>query len=351
MIRHSLHLVLTLAVLTTPAAFGMRYASSNATPIFTVPGNLINPAVNNFSGCSSDSNTVAVGVDVYAGGFRMLCADAGRIGFWTAPVASILVGQDAQSHHRYLCPSGTALAGLQFIDGLIFPFPLCGELIPDLVNGTVSRTVLYSVNGTVVAKLSKTGDPLGVVSCGPAGFVQTLKASRDAAGNVNGFGSVCNAIVTDPLGPKYHHVDLAVKTINQTAELGRNATQVFNVNVYNLGTVPVPASNITLELRFDGEAWQVLPFNMACTAILAHSGVVDRIVVGERCTLPSGTGVRGDVVPVSFHLEPLGPDITRPATTTPAPILSVRAILINEILEGADGDATNDTAAFPQILR
>ena len=351
--RHSLSLILTLAVLTTPAAFGMKYATTNATPTFTVPvNNLINPPVNNFSGCSSDSNTVAVGYDVYTGGFRMLCADAGRIGFWTTPAASTLVGQDAQGHQRHLCPSGTALAGLQFIEGLAFPLPLCGELIPNFADGTVHRTILYSTSGTVVVKLSRIGDePPGVTSCGTAAYVQSLKASRDAIGSVSGFGLVCNAIVTDPLGPKYIHLDLAVQTVNQTAVLGRNATQLFKVNVYNLGAVQVPASNITLEVRFDGEAWQVLPFNMACTSIMAHSGVVDRIVVGERCTLPGPVGDRGGVESVSFQLEPLGADVTRPATSTPTPILSVRAIILDETLDGADGRASNDTAAFPQILR
>jgi hypothetical protein len=352
--RNPLSLVLTLAVLTTPAAFGMRYATVTATPILNIPS-LLHPPVNNFSGCASDSNTIAVGYDLYAGGFRMLCADAGRIGFWTTPVAAVVVGmsgQDPQPVQRFLCPSGTALAGLQYVEGLLFPFPLCGELIPDFTTGSVQRKVLFSADDTVVEKLSK-GPPEnpGVVSCGPAGYVQTLQASRNPAGNVTGFGPICNTILTDPANIEDVSVDLAVKTVNQTAVLGRNATQLFNVDVFNLGTAAVPASNISLELRFNGSAWQVLPFNMACTAILAHSGVIDRIVVGERCTIPGTVNGRGGAVSVSFLLEPLGPDTTRPATPTPQAILSVKAGIIDEHLEGADANANNDRAAFPVVLR
>ena len=179
-----------------------------------------------------------------------------------------------------------------------------------------------------------------------------MQASRNAAGNVTGFSGICNSILSDPVvtGKGGVNVDLAVKTVLQTAVLGRNATQFFNVDVFNLGTATIPASNITLELRFDGSAWQVLPYNMACTSILAHSGVVDRIVVGERCTLPGPVAGGGGVVPVSFLLEPLGPDATRPATTIPQPVLSVKASIIDEQLEGADVNAANNTAAFPGDL-
>src|ERR1041385_1213271 len=104
----------------------------------------------------------------------MLCADAGRIGFWTTPAAAALVGVVSQPSQRYLCPSGSALAGVLFIEGLIYPFPLCGELIPDFKTGSVHRTVLFSVDKTVVEKESKTAPVTpGVISCGPAGYVQT----------------------------------------------------------------------------------------------------------------------------------------------------------------------------------
>jgi len=86
---------------------------------------------------------------------------------------------------------------------------------------------LFSIDDTVVEKLSK-GPPVtpGVVSCGPAGFVQTLQASRNAAGNVTGFSAICNSILSDPVvtGKGGVNVDLAVKTVLQTAVLGRNAT-------------------------------------------------------------------------------------------------------------------------------
>ena len=355
--RNSLSWILALAAFATPAAFAMKYGTPTATtiagsPISTVPVPVINPAVNNLSACLTDSNTIAVGYQIYAGGFRMLCADAGRIGFWTHPVAAALVGSEPDAGTRYLCPSGMALAGLQYIDGLIFPFALCGELIPDFTTGLVQRKVLFSVDGAVVEKLSKgPAETPGVVSCGPAGFIQALKATRDAAGNLNGMTYTCNTIFTAPANKDDVSVDLAVKTVGQTSVLGRNQTQNFDVDVFNLGIAAVPASNITLELRYDGQAWQVLPFNMACTAILAHSGVVDRIVVGERCTLAHDVSSSGAGVSVTFRLQPLGPDITRPANPTPTPVLSVKVTIIDEHQEGADANALNDIAAFPVILR
>src|SRR6185369_1579554 len=95
-------LVLAFTITCTSTVFAMKYAPVDAVPIITTVNFLQRP-VNNLSGCTSDSNTIAVGYELYHVGFRMLCADAGRIGFWTTPVPSTLVGQDAQGHQRYLC--------------------------------------------------------------------------------------------------------------------------------------------------------------------------------------------------------------------------------------------------------
>src|SRR5262245_31628202 len=95
--RKSLNLIVTLAMMAAPAAFGnMHYAPVAATPIIT-PINLLHPQPNNFSGCSSDSNTIAVGYEIYGTGFRMLCADAGVIGFWTTTTEGPLVGQTSST--------------------------------------------------------------------------------------------------------------------------------------------------------------------------------------------------------------------------------------------------------------
>jgi len=349
--RNRLSLALSLALLASPAFANMRYITLPATPILTVPDPL-HPPVNNFSGCTSASSTVAVGYEIYAGGFRMLCADAGVVGFWTLPVGSVLVGVAPDAGERFLCPSGTALGGVQYIEGLIFPFPLCGELIPDLQGGTVHRTVLTTTDNLVVEKLSK-GPPQtpGVVSCGPAGYVQTLQASRNAAGVVTGFGAICNSIVTDPIHTRAH-VDLAVKTVHQTAVLGRNATQTFAVAVFNLGAAVVSPSNISLELRFDGSVWQIQPFaNLSCTDILGHAGVVDLLVVGKRCTITGSVSSDDGGISVNFQLSPLGLGMLSPPSATPAPIISTKVGLVNETLLGADVNDTNNTAAFPEVLR
>jgi len=347
-----LSLMLTLAVLAAPAFGSMRYAPVAATAILT-PVDPLHPQPNNFSGCSSTSNTIAVGYEIYSGGFRMLCADAGEIGFWTATIEAPLVGQAPQPGEQFLCPSGTALGGLRYVEGLAFPLPLCGELIPDLVHGFVQRHVLVSIDNVVEEKEAKgpPQDPADV-TCGPAGYVQTLQASRNAAGQVAGFGLICNSIQTDIASSRIH-VDLAVKTIGQTAELGRSQSQLFQVAVFNLGSATVAPSNLSLELRFDGEAWDIVPFsNMSCTDILGHAGLVDLLTIGKRCTITGSVSTQdGGIASVNFQLVPVGPDSLRPATPTAQPVFSVKAGLLNESLEGADFNPANDTAAFPVVLR
>jgi len=349
-----LHVLVTV-VATSPAVFGMHYSvSTNISPVVTpLPPNVFIPPVNNVSLCTSASNTVAVGYEIYSGGFRMLCADAGRIGFWTAPLAAAAVGVEPQSFERFLCPSGTALAGVQYIDGLIFPFPLCGELIPDFKTGFVHRTVLFTVDKTVVEYESKTAPVTpGVISCGPEGWVQSLAALRNSAGIVSGFSTVCNTIVTAPANLEDVNVDLAVRTVNQRAVLDHNSNEQFRVDIFNLGIAGVLTTNVTLELRFDGLAWQ-LRENLAqsiCTNIMAHKGPVDMVVVGKRCRLsPQVLDGRGGVVSATFLLEPAGS--TAPVNTTPQAIVTAKVALIDESLEGADPNATNDLAAFPVSLK
>jgi hypothetical protein len=183
--------------------------------------------------------------------------------------------------------------------------------------------------------------------------VQSLQAARNAAGALIGFGAICNSIVTEPANLEDVNIDLAIKTAYQKAALGRNATELFQVDLYNLGIASVPASNISLEFHFDGAAWQIQQFgNTVCTDIQAHKGVVDRIVVGKRCTIPGSVlAGRGGVVSMSFQLAPLGSDITRPATATAQAIFSVKASILDERTLGADANAANDTAAFPVILQ
>jgi hypothetical protein len=101
---------------------------------------------------------------------------------------------------------------------------------------------------------------------------------------------------------------------------------------------------------FDGLAWQ-LDSDAHCTSLLAHAGVVDRIQVGVRCTL-NATSLDQPVFFLrgNFVLTPNGPASNRPVTPAPEPVVSVKASLINETLEGVDANPTNDVAAFPVIL-
>jgi hypothetical protein len=52
-----------------------------------------------------------------------------------------------------------ALGGVRYIEGLIYPFPLCGELITNGKGGVIYRKTLYATDGApVVTDISKT-DP------------------------------------------------------------------------------------------------------------------------------------------------------------------------------------------------
>lgn len=345
--RNALNLILTLVAVLTPAAYGMHYTSVPLRfPPFNFPGNLLTPSVNNTSACTSISNTIAVGYEVYNGGFRVLCADAGRIGFWTTPVPGPLVGQDLTLISRYLCPSSSALAGLRFVEGLL-PFPLCGTLVPDMSTGAVQRSdTLFGVDETV-----QTGS--GAQPCPQEQFIQSLVASRNAQGAVVGFGQACNDIVTAKANLEDVSVDLAVRTVRQKSVLGRNGSEQFSVDVFNLGVAGVFASNVMIDFRFDAFAWDVIqPTNVSCLTISAHKGPVDIITVGKRCTIPgSAINGRGGKVTMNFNLVPIGPEALRPATSTAEAIFSVKANVIDESLQGADPNDSNNLAAFPVLLQ
>jgi hypothetical protein len=351
--RTALNLIFSLAAMAAPAAFGMHYTvntNPNLGPTIKLP-----PLVtleNNASTCTAASNTIAVGFDADSAGYRILCADAGRIGFWTTPVPGDLVGHLTASSARFLCPSGSALAGLQFIEGLVFPFPLCGELVPDFQTGLVSRKVLFTVDNTVVEKLSKTApvNP-GDFNCGPAGWVESLIVNRNASGAVAGFGGTCNTIETAPANIEDVNVDLAVRTFGQAFRTSLSGNSIFRVDVFNLGNETIPLSIVTVDVRFDGLVWQLQPFgNASCTDILAHKGPVDRIVVGKHCTI-AGVSLagKGGVASTNFELTPSNP-ATPPGVPIPYPVVSV-TVSLNSDSFGADPNSSNDLAAFPVLVQ
>lgn len=343
--RITLALTLALATLATPAAFGMNYKAATPVAIFTPPViTFPPPPTTAFSGCSSDSNTIAVGYESFPNGIRILCAEAGRTGFWTTPVSGPLVGQESAHHTRFLCPSGNALAGLTYIEGLTIPFPLCATLIPNLTTGVVGHGDLINPNETPA--------PVGSSACPNIQFIQSLKVTLEH-GEIQGVSEVCNNIETAPLSIEGPGVDLAVRTIGQKAAIGRNDSDTFTVEVFNEGVFSIPVSMVNLEFRFDTFAWEFIqPTNMVCRDILAHKGLVDIISVGKRCTLPGSVlNSRGGKVSFNFKMQPLGPSALRPPTATPKPVVGFRVSLNDEILFGADPDSANDFAAFPIRLQ
>ena len=132
-------LTFALAAIAAPAAFGMHYKLEITGPVLPPMVGVPAPPHAVFSGCSADSNTIAVGIDWLPNGIRMLCADAGRMGFWTTPVPAPAIGSSEGNAGRMLCPSGMAVSGLIYTEGLIFTMPVCSVLVPNYVNGTVAR--------------------------------------------------------------------------------------------------------------------------------------------------------------------------------------------------------------------
>jgi len=335
----TLALTFAVAAIAAPAAFGMHYKLEIAGPILPPAVGAPPPPHVVFSGCSADSNTIAVGIDWLPNGIRMLCADAGRIGFWTTPVTASAIGSDAGAPGRMLCPSGMAISGLIYTEGLIFPMPVCSILVPNYVNGTVARHFrLVDVNE------QPTGN--NAVACPGSDFVQSLKS-------VNGsIGPVCTPILTTARSANDPEVDLAARTFSQRATLGTHEIEGFGVEMINLGAATLPSTAALLEIRFDSSVWNVTPNgNFSCTTLSAHKGPVDLITVGIRCTLPtsavpsSGIAANGGGNTLGFAIQPVGAG-PHPSAT-PAPILSVTALLVDSQFAGPDADDTNDRAAFP----
>jgi hypothetical protein len=333
--RTHLNLTIALAVMTIPAASAMNYKA----PAILIPSIPTVQLFDNLSGCSSASHTVAVGYESYTGGFRILCADAGDIGFWTTPVKGELIGVANLLQGRFICPSGTALAGLYYVEGINTPFPTCAVLIPVFSTGTVLRGDMVSVSSAPMS--------LQFPTCGPNQFIQTLKAQRGANDAVQGFSAICNSIQTVNLvhAGTVAGVDLAVRTVGQTVSVNPAHDQTFEADVFNLGSAFVHASNVTLDIRFNTLAWTLVPApGMVCSDIMVRKGLVDMISLGSRCSVP-GAGIKalGGETPLKLTLQSHGLSTLSAPTL---PVISIRASVRDESIDGSDGDLTNDTAAF-----
>jgi hypothetical protein len=340
-------MTMMIAALSVPAAFGMKYKQQlliSGPPEFTLQDGRVQTQPPPSSSCTSSSNTIAVGYEFHAQGVRILCADAGMIGFWTAAIAGAVIGQDALSFSRFLCPSGSALSGLQTIEGLAVPLPLCSTLVPNLQTGAVTRSGLYLVGEATAGT--------GSAACSGSQFIQLLRAQFSTQGTLQGLTFVCNNIETANLSNRveYFPADLAPRTIGQKATLGSKSSETFTIDVFNLGIAPLLAADAAVELRFNTFAWRLVPLsNVSCSDIPQRKGF-DVISLGRRCTLP-GTQMAADGGRTSmiFRLEPNGPDTLRPTSATPASIISVKTVLTGPDAE--DPVESNDRAAFPVLLQ
>lgn len=320
---------LAFAAIAAVNAFGMSYEQTilPIVPIFPPPP----PPV--LSGCYGD--TLAVGIEYFGGGgARILCADAGQIGFWTAATPSTSMGTISSSGLRILCPSGSALSGVAFSEGFPLPLPACSVLIPNLQNGTVSRGAITS------------GGIGGL--CAGSKFVQTLQGTFNSLGALTAFTAICNPVVTAAAPIENFDVDLAIRTIGERPGLNHSTgSDAFTVQVFNTGIGTLPAGNIRVEFRFNTAAWSLVPAsNMACKPLV--SAFNSRLITaGVSCTMPgTSIGARGGSVSANITISAVGPDSGRPVTGVAAPIVSSRVVLT----QGTAPNVANDSAAFPVLL-
>lgn len=334
--RNLLNLILTLAsAFATPSLNGMHYKAPSQ------PAIILHPSIPTLSLIPSSAcigNTIAVGFEEYTGGFRLLCADAGQIGFWTTPVPARLAGVDDHLKWKWLCPSGTALVGyVQDESGL--RQAACSELVPIVFStGEVHTASIVSSVNTVLS-------PIGVVACPVNKYVQRFEALTSPAGAVTGFVSVCNAVETDIINIHTLNlpaVDLAVRTVGQPA-------LKFEVDLYNLGFETVVANDVAVEFRYDAALWDVIfPSGMTCADIASRViGGHDVRTLGKRCSIP-GSAVKGlgNDVEMTITMQPLGSG-TSTAATAGLPLVTVKAVVRKDSPLIEDGNPTNDVAAFP----
>ena len=131
---------ITLAV---PAFSSMHYLATISGPV--LPIQFPPPPPTEFATCQSNSDTIAVGMDTFAAGVRVLCADAGRIGFWTTFTPSSALGTESNPFTRRLCPSGTALSGVhRGANGR--SEPICSILVPNFTSGAVARFSVTTID-------------------------------------------------------------------------------------------------------------------------------------------------------------------------------------------------------------
>jgi len=342
--RNALNLILTLATaLAMPSLKGMSYKAPQPPPLSV---HLPFPQLTLIPNSTCTGNRIAVGFEEYTGGFRLLCADAGQVGFWTTPVEANLVGSGDHLLWSWLCPSGTALVGFaQDESGL--RQAACSKLIPIFATGDVHTGALVNSGNYPL-------DPVIIVACPANTFVQKFEAVQNPGGPVTGFVKVCSAVETVTINvhtPNLPGIDLAVRTVGQPAKL-EVQDQKFELDLFNLGWAPVIASNVAVEFRYDTLQWEVLvPSGMNCTNIASRViGGHDILSLGKRCTIP-GTAIKGlgseAVMTITLHPVGSGPVIGGSAAT---PVVSIKVLLVGEPDEGADANPNNDVAAFPSSL-
>jgi hypothetical protein len=331
-------MILALGAALAVPAFSMHYKVEISGPV--IPIQFPPPPEIEFASCTSTSNTIAVGIDNFPDGIRVLCADAGRIGFWTSFVPSSVVGTAGNTFTRRICPSGSTLVGVHHA-GTAPPSPLCTVVVPNFFTGAVTRSGLFTTDKALPF--------IGDFVCPTNEFLQGFRSVDGEPPS-----PICSTILTEARDADTPLVDVAVRTFSQRAILGRDDSDTFGVDLVNLGSGLVFGTDVRLEFRFNGEAWQILPNNLgvSCTPLRAVIGTRLQ-TIGARCNvlfpvIPNNSTAGNGGSP-SFTLRPLGPDSLRPIPPNPLPIFSVRALLSATIAE-QDADDSNDRAAFTVIL-
>lgn len=328
--------MMALAI-TASSGYGMKYRDEAPVPI---PNAIFDPHPTQGSGCSSDSHTVAVGYEIGVRTARILCAASFPTGFWTTPVPGTQIGSANELTERFVCPSGTAISGLLYIEGLAIPLPVCSIMRADFPHGVVTQEGHFTVGKAAVDPSSP-----AAVMCPAGKFLQTVRMQDGVM-----VAPHCNVLETlvEGRGSNSSPVNLDVRTVGQRATLGQNQIETFRVEIINLSEAVFSANDVLVEMRFPVGWDVVVPQNVNCSVFFASNGVR----LGQVCRIP--TDVIGRFAEatgsIPVRMVPAGPDSRRPAGLPARPIFAAK-LMINETLIGPDTDDSDNRAAFPVVVQ
>ncbi len=330
------------AASTTFSSFGMKYASTTAQP----PAGLV---VNNgpTTGCTSASNSLAVGVEISQDGLaivgvQVLCAQPTAAGFWTTPARANFIGRSGTSIQRVLCPSSMAIGEVR-VQSISLTLA-CRELRPNLSTGIVKAGP---------GELSGDGPfevPTIQAACPTTQWVQFFQPAFDTTGVLASMTPLCNGVLNG-LVTGYPSTLIVSRSVGQQSELTTWNTDRFDVDLFNFAK-PLTGT-VQVEIRAAGNmsgTLQEADFNQTqflapCTPIFVPLNNGAQLFVGYRCTV-NGDSFRSDRALIGhFVFRPRNPTTNEESL----PILNINVLAPAPTLTNPPA-VTGVDAAFPVVV-